>query len=229
MLALRYFVPQHDRKFGPSGFGKPAKFTKVCSMNYLAHAWLSFHHPEITVGNMISDFIKGKKQYDFSPGIQKGIRLHRAIDEFTDTHPATKKIKKLFQPDYRLYAGAFTDVAYDYFLANDKNEFASGAALKEFSASVYDILDWHFNILPMGFQRLFTYMKTQDWLSHYGEPWLIERSFHGLERRAAYLQESGIAFKIFTVNKEAMRSHYAVFFPELKDFATHKLQELLNG
>jgi acyl carrier protein phosphodiesterase len=40
-------------------------------MNYLAHAYLSFNQPEILVGNMISDFVKGKKKFDFAPGIQK--------------------------------------------------------------------------------------------------------------------------------------------------------------
>ncbi len=178
---------------------------------------------------MISDFVKGKKQFDFSRGIQKGIRLHRAIDEFTDTHPATKQLKEFFRPNYRLYAGAFADVVYDHFLANDKNEFASESALQHFSASVYAIMDQHIAELPAGFQKLFPYMRSQDWLFHYREPWLIDRSFLGLERRASYLQESGIAFKIFSENIEGMRSCYISFFPELKHFATHKLQELLNG
>ncbi len=34
-------------------------------MNYLAHAYLSFNDPEILVGNMISDFVKGKKKFDY--------------------------------------------------------------------------------------------------------------------------------------------------------------------
>ena len=62
-------------------------------MNFLAHAILSFNDPDILTGNMISDHVKGKSQYDFSPGIQKGIRLHRAIDRFTDLHPVTKAAK----------------------------------------------------------------------------------------------------------------------------------------
>ena len=62
-------------------------------MNYLAHAYLSFNEPEILVGNMISDFVKGKKKFDYSPGVQKGIALHRAIDNFTDYHTATKAAK----------------------------------------------------------------------------------------------------------------------------------------
>ena len=30
-------------------------------MNYLAHAYLSFGDPDVLTGNMISDFVKGKK------------------------------------------------------------------------------------------------------------------------------------------------------------------------
>ena len=93
-------------------------------MNYLAHAYLSFGNSNILVGNMISDYVKGKTQFDYPPEIQAGIKLHRAIDDFTDTHEATKNVKEIFKKDYRLYAGAFADVVYDYFLANDKNEFA---------------------------------------------------------------------------------------------------------
>ncbi len=36
-------------------------------MNYLAHAYLSFGDPDILAGNMISDFVKGKKKFDY-PG-----------------------------------------------------------------------------------------------------------------------------------------------------------------
>lgn len=197
-------------------------------MNFLAHAWLSFSHPEIIVGNMISDFVKGKKQYDLSPGIQNGILLHRAIDEFTDTHSATKQLKEFFRPQYRLYAGAFADVTYDYFLANDKNEFSTESKLQAYSAFVYNTLDKHFEELPPGFQKLFPYMRSQDWLFYYREKWLIERSFLGLERRATFLQESGVAFEIFSENITAMHACYLLFFSELKTFATDKLQELLN-
>src|SRR5215469_17022272 len=97
----------------------------VCSfyvMNYLAHAYLSFDQPEIVVGNMISDFVKGKKRFEFPEQIQKGIMLHRSIDAFTDEHAATKKAKEVFKPVVGLYAGAFIDIVYDHFLALDANE-----------------------------------------------------------------------------------------------------------
>jgi acyl carrier protein phosphodiesterase len=65
-------------------------------MNYLAHAYLSFGIAEITVGNMISDEVKGRRILDYPLEIQHGIRLHRIIDAFTDAHPATREAKEVF-------------------------------------------------------------------------------------------------------------------------------------
>jgi acyl carrier protein phosphodiesterase len=79
-------------------------------MNYLAHAYLSFEDTDVLAGNMMSDYVKGKTQYNYPPAVQRGIRLHRAIDAFTDQHEATRNIAALFKPHYRLYAGAFTDI-----------------------------------------------------------------------------------------------------------------------
>ena len=42
---------------------------------------------------MISDFVKGKAKENFPAAIQKGIMLHRAIDNFTDKHKATAAVK----------------------------------------------------------------------------------------------------------------------------------------
>src|SRR5438128_467879 len=110
-------------------------------MNYLAHAYLSFNQREILTGNMISDFIKGKKQYEYPVSIQKGIKLHRLIDAFTDEHPATRQVKNFFKPSYGLYAAPLSDIVYDYFLANDVNEFASAAGLQAFTIFTYGELE----------------------------------------------------------------------------------------
>ena len=198
-------------------------------MNYLAHARLSFDHPEILVGNMISDFVKGKKQFDYPVMVQKGIRLHRAIDAFTDAHPVTRELRSFFRPNYRLYSGAFADVVYDHFLANDVNEFATENTLKEFTANTYRLLEGNFPLFPAPFQKMFPYMKTYDWLYNYRYTTGIEKSFVGLARRAAYITESKTAFDIFTREYEAMRSCYSAFFLEIKNFTILQFQQLLNN
>ena len=83
------------------------------------------------------------KKFDYSKGIQDGISLHRKIDEFTDNHPQTKLAKQLLKPAVGLYAGAFIDVVYDYFLANNLNCFSSEIELHDFANGVYKILENH--------------------------------------------------------------------------------------
>ena len=196
-------------------------------MNYLAHAYLSFNEEEILVGNMISDFVKGKKKFDYTVGIQKGIELHRAIDEFTDDHTATKEAKQFFRADYGLYAGAFMDVVYDHFLANDKNEFADENALLSFTQDTYFILEKNATVFPERFQRMFPHMQQHNWLFNYRSYWGTEQSLGGLVRRAKYMNDSSKAFEIFQKEYQSFQHYYDKFFPELKKFTINKLNELL--
>ena len=195
-------------------------------MNYLAHAYLSFDDPEALVGNMISDFIKGKKQYGFPRGIQIGIRLHRSIDQYTDLHPSTKKIAELFRANYRLYSGAIADILYDHFLANDQSEFASDQSLYRFTQETYDHLEKLKEYHGEGFAKLFPYMKLQNWLYHYREDRGIERSLEGLRHRAKYITETKTAFEIFTREKSIIKEAYDEFFPSVKSFAANTFLQL---
>lgn len=197
-------------------------------MNYLAHAYLSFDRTDILVGNLISDFVKGKKKFDYPPGIQNGITLHRSIDEFTDFHPATKEAKGVFRPYYRLYAGAFIDVVYDHFLANDENEF-SETSLFSFSQSVYATLEENKQWLPGPFGRMFHYMKMQNWLFHYRMIEGTEKSFGGLVHRSVYLKESETAAKLFEQHYQLLQNSYRLFWTDIKPFAKARLLQLTKG
>ena len=197
-------------------------------MNYLAHAYLSFNEPEILAGNMISDFVKGRKKFDFSLPIQQGIALHRAIDNFTDFHPATQEAKSYFKKDYRLYSGAFVDVVFDHFLANDKKEFSNEGELDSFCQSTYINLQNNEAGLPEKFLKMLPHMKEQNWLFHYSSREGIEKSFEGLARRAVYLSESAIAFSIFNNYYQELENCYQLFFPELKNFSSQYLSQLNN-
>lgn len=197
-------------------------------MNYLAHAFLSFGIPEITVGNLISDYVKGRKQFDYAPGIQQGIRLHRAIDTFTDQHPVTSEAKKIFQPAYRLYSGAFVDVVYDHFLAADNTEF-NDESLKKFTEETYSSIDPFSTVFPEKFASMFPYMKSQNWLYNYQFRWGLEKSFGGLVRRASYISESETAFRLFEENYSTLQECYNAFMPDIKLFAAQKMEEILSG
>jgi acyl carrier protein phosphodiesterase len=202
-------------------------FAYLFVMNYLAHAYLSFGDEETVVGNLISDFVKGRKKFSYPKGIQKGIILHRAIDTYTDTHAATKLAKETFKPSYRLYSGAFVDVVYDHFLATDPGEFTE-SNLEQFSRNIYDILDRYLAYLPDRFAGMFPYMKLQNWLFNYRTRWGTESSFGGIVRRAKYLHESETACSLFEENYKTLQACYRAFFPDLKLFAQTMFKEIMK-
>lgn len=185
-------------------------------MNYLAHAYFSHNEPGTIIGNLISDFIKGKKQFDYPPEIQKGIRLHRAIDMFTDSHPAIGDAKQIFRPHYRLYAGAFVDVAFDYFLANDIQLFPAEYDLQLFSQRVYAAIDEYNDWLPEHTKGYFARMQEQNWLYNYRYVWGMEKSFAGVVYRSAYLNDSSTAVMLFEENLFHLKDSYMEFIPDLK-------------
>jgi len=179
------------------------------------------------VGNLISDFVKGKKKFDYPDLIQKGIALHRSIDTYTDVHEATKEAKEVFRPHYRLYAGAFIDVVYDHFLATDETEF-NESSLFEFSQQVYADLDKSINWLPERFAVLFPYMKEQNWLFNYRTLWGTGKSFGGLVHRAAYLTESDTALHLFEKHYQLLQQCYRHFWKYIKLYARMEFDLLMN-
>ena len=200
-------------------------------MNYLAHAYLSFGIPEIVVGNLISDFVKGKKQFDYPDRIRTGITLHRAIDTYTDTHPVTRQAKSYFRSAYGLYSGALTDVVYDHFLANDPIAFPPGGqgeppALAAFAGQTYQQLAAWEAIFPERFARIFPYMRDQNWLYHYRFKEGIFKSFAGLSRRAAYMEGPEEACRLFEAHYGGLEACYSEFFPALTAFARQTLEHL---
>lgn len=196
-------------------------------MNFLAHAYLSFNHPDILVGNMISDFVKGRKKFEYSQGIQHGIFLHREIDLFTDNHEATKEARKFLKPAVGLYSGAFVDVAYDHFLANDMNEFTDDS-LRDHASYTYNILMQYYQVLPAPFQSMLPFMQSQNWLYNYKSIVGTQRSFGGVVRRASYLYSSSEVFNLFQKNYNLLQQCYKTFFPFLKEFSLFQFKQLTS-
>ena len=188
----------------------------VAFMNYLAHAVFSFGQPGLLVGNMISDFVKGRQQYSYPPAIYAGIKLHRLIDAYTDGHPANQAARALFRPHYRLYAASVVDVVYDYFVANDAALFADTDALSRFAQATYTTLHQHEVLLPHGFARMLPFMERQNWLLNYRYTWGIGRSLEGLVHRSRHLTDAQMAFTLFEQHQGLLQDCYQQYRPALQ-------------
>ena len=193
-------------------------------MNYLAHQFLSGTNKEIRVGNFLGDFMKGKDLEDFSGNILLGIELHRIIDEFTDTHEAVHRSKKILHSKQGKYASVLLDIYYDYFLAKNWSKY-SEQPLKEFATSVYDDF-WELkNHFPEKVISFLPNMRENDWFTNYGTYWGIDKALQSIARRAKYsntIQDSLINLKEL---EEELEADFLIFMPQLKQRCDDFLKE----
>lgn len=189
-------------------------------MNFLAHIFLSDQSEEIMIGNFIADFIKGNNYQHLPEGVIKGIKLHRAIDEFTDTHLIVRNDIKLFSPYYQRYSGIVVDILYDYFLVNNWKQFSS-YDLEEFILNFYSIVELHFDMLPEILKEVFPKMKSENWLLNYGNIEGLNRTFVGMENRL----EGKVHLKDVTQrlleNRAKLEEDFKLFFPDLVTYVQH--------
>ena len=74
-------------------------------MNFLAHSILSPKSPLVMLGNLCGDLIKGNKFEGINLNIIEGVRLHRSIDSFTDSHQLIREAKSIVRPEFKLFSG----------------------------------------------------------------------------------------------------------------------------
>jgi len=202
-------------------------------MNYLAHAFLSRSSPELLIGGMLGDFVKGRERLQlYSPVVRTGILLHRAIDRYTDAHPTVSASCTLISPARRRFAGILVDVFYDHFLARHWQRY-DDLPLEEFTRQVYATLLPHSASYPERLQRILPHMAADDWLASYAEIESVDAALHGIARR---FQRYPRAVALADGVQELIR-HYAAheqyfldFFPELLGFVENKrLNSHLTG
>ena len=195
-------------------------------MNYLAHLLLAENHADSRIGNLMGDFVKGNlEQYktQYSKEIINGIKLHRKVDEFTDTHQIYISSKRRILARRR-FSGIIIDVCYDHFLSKHWAMF-SDESLDSFVKNIYTELQNHQNILPVNLQQALPRMIAEDWLCSYRTPEGVGLAFARIARRLK--RENTLATAIDEVmnNYSGIESDFLSFFPELISYVQKIYQE----
>ena len=187
-------------------------------MNFLAHIYLSFDHPGISIGNFMADGLKRQRLEHFPTDFQKGVMLHRTIDEFTDQHPIFKKSCKRIFKVHGHYSRVIVDIFYDHFLALKWANYHS-LPLEVFAQDFYTLLDNHFEELPLKTQHLFPYMKKQNWLVAYKKIEGIDQILKGMQRRTKFSAKLDEASKDLIMYYTDFENDFDTFFKELIIFS----------
>ena len=196
-------------------------------MNFLAHLFLSAGNPEIMVGNFIADAVKGNSFLEYPTTIAKGIRLHRSIDKFTDSHPIVQLSKQRLRPKYRKYAGVIVDMFYDHLLAIGW-EFYSPISLVSFVSQAYEVLRNYQSLIPIRSQQVLFYMQKENWLVNYAQLSGIDQALKGLATRTRYLSGMEKSIQDLRSDYADYQNEFSTFFPQLVEFSRDKLDLILN-
>jgi acyl carrier protein phosphodiesterase len=185
-------------------------------MNYLAHIYLSGNEEQVVVGNFMGDFVKGNQVSAYPEQVQRGIKLHRLIDEFTDHHPKVLEDIRLIKPQLGRYTPIAIDIFYDYLLAKHWQNYSSEPLL-DFTQSAYKTIANHSPLLPERCKHMFTYMKRDNWLYNYQYKEGIHRALTGLSRRTQFDSKLNLALPILEEHEQFINNQFISFFTDLQN------------
>ena len=187
-------------------------------MNHLAHLFLAAPGAESLIGNLSGDFVKGVLGERFTPGIRAGIRQHRAIDAFTDSHPAAAAFRAVLTPEHGHYARVIADMFFDHFLATHFEEIG-GEPLEVFLARTFATLDLHAAVLPERLRALYPRMRDEGWLLSYREVEGIRLALHNMSWRFSRRPDLAPAVRHLTDSRTELESHFGELFHDVMEFS----------
>ncbi len=192
-------------------------------LNFLAHFYLAYGDNDRLVGQFIADAIKGRQYENYSTSIQEAIFQHREIDQMTDQHEATLRLRSIIRPEVGLLSSVAIDVYMDHILAQEWNTFHA-QPLSVFAKNVYETLKKNHDLLPERMQHTLKYMEMHDWLSGYAEEEGIKRSLNGLSRRVSGGEKLNLAAEMFVSLKPEIKVTFDAVFKDLSDMIKCRIE-----
>lgn len=187
-------------------------------MNHLAHALLAGEDADCRLGSLLGDFVHGRIPDDLRANVADGIRLHRAIDVFTDGHPVVTALRGRFVAPFRRYAGIVLDVWFDHLLARDFSRWST-VPLGAFSDDLLALLQRHEEELPPDMQRFATYMSRSGLPAAYADSAVVGRALAGTGKRLRRANPLHEALPVLQALEVELQAGFDTFFPQLIDFA----------
>ncbi len=187
-------------------------------MNFLAHLYLADDTPESMIGNLLPDFVRGRLLAAYEPGVQEGIRRHRQVDAFTDTHPVFLRSRQRVFSRFGRYAGILVDIFYDHVLAVEWSRYCA-EPYEPFSAKCYDLIASRPDLIAGPAEQPLRSLIAHDWLQSYRSPagirFTLDRLSARLSRRFRREVVLGPAATLLAAEYAAFAADFDRFFPEL--------------
>ena len=185
-------------------------------MNYFAHLVLSQPTVESTVGNLLGDFARGIDQSALDSAVLAGLKNHRAVDRYTDSHPKVKALKQCFSQKRRRFAGIALDVYFDHLLVSYWQDF-DHRNLDDVIAEFYLRMEQGQTLMPGSeMRRITSRMITHDWFGSYQDIDSVAEALDRIATRIRFPNAFDNAIEDILSNEDLIQSVFLQFYPELK-------------
>ena len=175
-------------------------------------------------GGFLGDFVKGPLHGERPPGVELGIRLHRAIDAQTARDDAMRSSALRFGAGLRRLAPIYIDVLADHLLACRFSDYHAGE-LRAFTQRAYAALAGHRQWLTADAASLHERLARHDGLAANLDVAAVHR---GMERIAVRLR----CHDLIPAGRDALDALYPqlsedflTYYPRLQNFASTWLRQ----
>lgn len=179
------------------------------------------------IGNFIADHVKGDDTLMFNHAIREGIKMHRSIDSYTDSHPVVRQSIMRLRPANRKYAGVVVDMFYDHFLSSQWHLYST-IPLEEFTASRFHILMEHYEKFPSRAKYLLHFMMKDNWIKGYGTIEGLNRALTGMSKRTPFASGMEVATNDLLEYYNQFENEFRTFFPEMVSYVVNKFNSLIE-
>jgi len=197
-------------------------------MNYLAHLHIAEHTQTSFLGNFLGDFVKGNPDGKFNRKVVKGIRLHRFVDSYTDSHPMVKSIKPLFKKEVRRFSPIALDMFWDHCLAKNWSFFYADS-LTDFSAQAQLIIANETRELggplPAKFETVSKLVWQGNWFEHYREIENIAFALQRISSRRTRMAPLAETFMTLSAHYDQLSDTFFELYPDLLSAAIRETKK----
>lgn len=186
-------------------------------MNFLAHFHLAWPDTGLVVGGLEGDYVKGPLNGSLAPSIERGVKLHRAIDAYTDTHPIIARLRRDLPARLRRYAGILIDLSFDHYLSLHWSRYCD-SPLRDFSDEVYVVLADHEGELSEAARDMALRLVRHDVLNLYHEWDTVTASAKRIGQRFRRDNPFLAIDRELAPSKALLEEAFLNFYPELQSF-----------
>lgn len=190
-------------------------------MNFLGHLYFSDNDTELMYANLYGDFVKGSDLSHFSDDIRKGIKLHRAIDNYIDHHEDVVKLMHHLYPSLPKVTGVAIDLYFDHLLAANWSNFHQ-LPYRQFLDRFYNYSIDNNPNYPDSFKTFIETLKSNDWMIHYSSREGLSKMCFGVSQRISFANSLSKADLVFDHNFEFIFETFVKYMhtaiPYFKDY-----------